>query len=267
MSKLSKWIRANCPGTVTDGATFLQTRVFPTDFYRRVARTHRLAGRPRKVVSGPFQGMRYLPWSADKGFLPRILGVYERELHDSVEHLIQTRPDAVVVAGAGEGYYAVGLALRLTQAQVYAYDAHKWARHLLHRMAVKNAVLDRVHVGGYCEPGDIQNRLASSRRPALVCDVEGYEMTLLDPAAAPVLARTTMLVELHDRPGLPIKETLRERFSGTHDIEQFDLQPRTLTELPAELCLPEEDALWAVNEDHLRGRHQEWFYLKPRSLN
>lgn len=183
MSKLSKWIRANCPGAVTDGATFLQTRVFPTKFHRRVAKAYRLAGRPREVLSGPFQGMRYLPWSADKGFLPRILGVYERELHQPVEDLIQTQPDAVVVAGSGEGYYAVGLALRLPSAQIFAYDAHKWARHLLRRMAIKNGVTDRVHVGGYCEPSDIQNCLAAAKRPAVVCDVEGYELTLLDPGS------------------------------------------------------------------------------------
>ncbi len=41
------------------------------------------------VRRGPFAGMKYLTWSTEGVILPKILGTYEHELHDSLERAAQ----------------------------------------------------------------------------------------------------------------------------------------------------------------------------------
>jgi hypothetical protein len=49
---------------------------------------------------------------------PKFLGTYERELHRVIERAIWRRPKYVLNIGCAEGFYAVGLAIRLNDAQV-----------------------------------------------------------------------------------------------------------------------------------------------------
>jgi hypothetical protein len=44
---------------------------------------------------------------------PKFLGTYERELYSVIERAIELAPRYVLNIGCAEGFYAVGLALRL----------------------------------------------------------------------------------------------------------------------------------------------------------
>src|SRR5262249_45805579 len=72
-----------------------------------------------RVATGPFAGMildyECFPVHAS----PKFLGTYEQELHRAIERAIQLRPKYVLNVGCAEGFYAVGLALRLSDAQVF----------------------------------------------------------------------------------------------------------------------------------------------------
>ena len=77
-------------------------------------------------------------------------------------------------------------------------------------------------------------------------DCEGGELDLLDPVAAPVLARTRMIVEVHDYgDDATIGDTLRGRFRDTHAIETIPVGPRRLEDVPGSVraLLPDEEAL------------------------
>jgi hypothetical protein len=263
MNIVSNFIKNHCPGPVIEASVFLQLHVAPSSFYRRRARIHRQAGSPRSVLAGPFRGMTYARHAADKLLLHRLFGAYECELHGAVEQLCAEPHDAVVVAGAGEGYYAVGLARRLPQTQVHAYEGFPWAKYLLRQMVARNGVADRVRVAGLIDPTELQRVLASTCAPAVVCDVEGYEMQLIDPVTVPSLARATILLELHENLVPGVTEEMRRRFAGTHRIEEFHDRPRTLADLPAGVSLSKEDALWAIDEARFRRTRQSWFYLEP----
>ena len=52
----------------------------------------------------------------------------------------------------------------------------------------------------------------------MLCDIEGGEKALLDPALAPALARMDIVVEAHDGMDATISTTLIGRFAATHDI-------------------------------------------------
>ena len=75
------------------------------------------------VAGGPFQGLRYIRESVGSAWAPKMLGTYEKELWPVVDVLIRRRPRWIVDVGAAEGYYAVGLAMRLGAAQVVAFEA------------------------------------------------------------------------------------------------------------------------------------------------
>lgn len=263
MNFVSNFIKNKLPGPLIEASVFLQLNVAPSSFYRRRASIHRQAGAPRSVLAGPFKGLSYSNHAADKLLLHRLFGAYECELHGAVERLCSAPHDSVVVAGAGEGYYAVGLARRLPQARVHAYEGYQWARHLLKQMVARNRVQDRVRVGGYVTPAELARVLDQTANPAVICDVEGYEQELMDPVAVPGLARATILLELHEHMVPGLTDEIRRRFSGTHRIEEFHSRPRTLADLPSGVSLSAEDGLWAIDEDRFRCVSQTWFLLEP----
>ena len=114
-----------------------------------------IAAKTRSVIPeltvrhGPFAGMRYpAAESVGSALFPKLLGSYEQELHPWVERLCHNHYTEVVDVGCAEGYYAVGLALRLPGARVYAFDVSPHAMRRCADMARLNGVLDRVTIGG-----------------------------------------------------------------------------------------------------------------------
>src|SRR5215813_5134860 len=150
------------------------------------------------VAAGPFTGMRLdyelFPVHAS----PKFLGTYEQELHRVIERAIQLRPKYVLNVGCAEGFYAVGLAIRLNDAQVFAADADPKALSATMKNAQLNGVSDRVYAVGIIKPHQL-GRYLKKDGSLVVMDCEGAEFSLLDPANDPVLLRTNIVVEIHDQ--------------------------------------------------------------------
>jgi len=222
----------------------------------------------RRVRSGPFEGMSYLDVSQGSCYIPKLLGIYERELHAVVEDLIASQPETVIDLGAAEGYYAVGLARRLHEARVVAFEMEERGRTAMAAMAAMNGVTDRVEVRGKCEADDLSDVLAESKSPSLICDVEGYEDVLLDPAAVPSLAAARILVELHDFISPGLYEKITERFLPTHVVERIWQADRNISEFPwrtlGTRLIPHEYLVWAVNE--WRPVRMSWLSMVPKKL-
>lgn len=218
------------------------------------------------VHSGAFAGMKYIDKSYCSCFIPKILGIYERELGPAVESACATDPDVVVDIGAAEGYYAVGLCRRLPNAKVVAFEMCEEAQALLRRMIDLNACADRIEVRGKCEIGDLRRVLSEARRPLVVSDCEGYENVLMDPAAVPELKKAMLIIELHDvfEPGTA--ERLLERFRNSHEMERIWAVDRSLSEYPFHFLylslLPRSYIAWALSE--WRPGHMSWLVLRPR---
>ena len=220
----------------------------------------------RRVRSGPFEGMSYVDVSQGSCYIPKLLGIYERELHAVVEDIIASQPETIIDLGAAEGYYAVGLARRLPDARVVAFEMEERGRAALTAMAAMNGVTDRVEVRGKCEAGDLSHVLANSKSPTLICDVEGYEDVLLDPVAVPSLAAARILVELHDFISPGLCEKLTQRFLSTHVVERIWQADRSTSEFPwrtlGTLLIPHEYLVWAVNE--WRPVRMSWLSMVPK---
>jgi predicted O-methyltransferase YrrM len=218
------------------------------------------------VASGPFAGLKYGDVSQGSAYIPKLLGIYERELIRQVAEIVSLHPKLIVDIGAAEGYYAVGLARLLPEARVIGFEMEFVGRAALSAMAARNAVSDRVEVRGKCEARDLVEALGSEALAVVICDVEGYEEVLLDPVAVPGLSRTAILVELHDFlvPGL--RDTIRERFEATHEITLVTQEPRSREEFPwrtfATALLPKSYLDWAVSE--WRPVVMEWYWMVPK---
>lgn len=212
------------------------------------------------VKSGPFVGMRYVSQSPWGGLIPRLIGYYEEELHPVLDRIFRRSYDTVIDVGCAEGYYAVGLALRLPSAHVHAFDTDAQARAVCADIGARNGVTARLHIRELCDAGAL-NGMALDKA-LIVCDCEGFEVDLLDPAAVPGLAHADMLVETHDhlRPGA--LATLEQRFGASHDITKISSRVRKDADYPQFSHLTAEDRNWALSEG--RPCQMHWLFLQAR---
>jgi hypothetical protein len=239
--------------------------------YRPIGYLNHLAQRRTggRVRAGPFAGMRYIDASVGSCFIPKLLGTYERELACKIEWICRRQPKLFIDIGAAEGYYAIGLALRIAQAQVVAFEQDEKGQIALAAMAQLNGVADRLTVRGRCEPEDLAAALEGNPAAVVICDVEGYEQALLDPAKVAGLVDAILLVETHEflRPG--VTDALCSRFARSHDIERIWQEPRDRAEFPwrtlGTMLLPVSYLDWAVSE--WRPERMSWLWMTPRSID
>lgn len=195
---------------------------------------------------------------------PMLLGTFERELSGVLEVALRIPFDKVVNVGAAEGYYAIGLALRLPTAHIVAFDLDPECQEFLSEMARVNHLTERVSVLGMCEPRDLEAGLSGGERCLIVCDVEGYEHLLIDPTHVPSLHRSWILVELHEQAAPGIGETLEHRFAGSHRSLRIYQEPRTARDYPLNPLLKRlPTRSWQPFLNEQRAYRMSWLWLEP----
>jgi hypothetical protein len=210
-----------------------------------------------KVVQGPFAGMRLDYEAMPVHAAPKFLGTYEREIHSAVERAIALEPSYILNVGCAEGFYSVGLAMRLPKAHVFAADADPKALRATMRNAALNGVQDRVSSVGIVKPGRLNTHLRANGS-LLVMDCEGAEFALLDPAKDPILIQSQIIVEIH--PEFGSMSDIVARFEKTHRIEQIDQSLRSLADMPLRL----EAGLDLLEASDERRGEQSWLYLEVK---
>jgi starch synthase len=99
---------------------------------------------------------------------------------------------------------------------VHAFDLNPKAREVCAELAKKNGVAGQVTIGELFQPQDFDTYAA--QKTLVICDIEGAERDLLDPAQAPALLAMDLIVESHDCLVPGMTALLLKRFSATHDI-------------------------------------------------
>lgn len=212
------------------------------------------------VQGGPFAGMRVLATSAEGAVVPKLLGCYESELHPTIQSIVATAPTKLVNIGSGDGYYAIGLARLLPNLKVHAFDLNAAAQATCMRLANENGVGDRVIVGGECTHQNLQALCEPGT--VVLCDCEGAERELMDPAKVSNLKGCRVIIECHDFLDATISPTLARRFEPTHGVTLVPnawTNPNTIPLLrslhPVQRCL----AVWEG-----RPGLTPWLDLKSR---
>jgi hypothetical protein len=218
-----------------------------------------------KVSGGPFAGMTYPERAVERADqlngASKLIGSYELELEEIVRRVEPGAYRHVINIGCAEGYYAVGLALRLPDAHVHAFDSDEAARSLCREAALANGVADRVSVGAECAVDELRSLPVAGA--LIVCDCEGCEGELLEPALVPGLAESDILVELHDWFVDGVSERVTERFRSTHDVTRIRPRDRDPDAFPAVAQLDAELRPLAVSEFKPR-EGIEWAWMTRR---
>ena len=217
------------------------------------------------VMQGPLAGLDFIRQSSEGCHVAKLLGSYEQPLQPFVVAAMKAKYQTILNIGCAEGYYAVGMALNMTDTKVLAFDLDPIARETCKSLALKNKVSERVSIGGLFKPEDFASY--ANQKVLVFCDIEGAEKDLLDPNLAPELAHMDLIVESHECliPGLT--NSLIGRFKNTHDITvvQDDGQ-RTLQSPPQ----------WFLNLAHLdqllatwewRSGATPWLVMKAKNTS
>jgi len=153
------------------------------------------------VQTGPFKGMRIADRASwgDGDLTPKLLGVYEEELHPALLRMAGETYGAVVVVGCAEGFYAVGAAQLFPRIPVLAYDIDPNAVAITMENAALSDVAGRILPGGLCTAAELEAAARQYGRLLIICDCEGYEAALLTaPSTRAALACSDLIVECHD---------------------------------------------------------------------
>lgn len=254
-------------------ANYLSKINAQAQFARQIASRDELQARvvaelfPDLTVSrGPFKGLRYPSRdSFGSALFPKLLGSYESELHAALNTLLKNSYDTIVDIGCGEGYYAVGLARRLPQARVYAFDTEPRVRELCAKMAQLNGVADRVHIESQCDKRVLLT-LPLGKKALIISDCEGYEGALFDGQVAAHLSHHDFLIETHDFIDIELSDKMRDAFEQTHTV--LSVKSKDDIERVHSCRLPELQH-YSLRQKHLilgewRPAIMEWLVLSSK---
>ncbi len=183
------------------------------------------------VMHGPLTGMDFLSQSAEGCHVAKIIGTYEQPLQPYIEAAIDQKYETILNIGCAEGYYAVGMAKRMPQTKILAFDLDLNAQKVCAELALKNKVKERVEVGALFKAEDFS--AYANQHTLVLCDIEGAEKELLGAQSYPALTHMDLIVESHECLIPGITQELIERFKTSHDITVVnDNGLRTLGAMP-----------------------------------
>ena len=212
------------------------------------------------VMAGPFKGLLYPNDLNASALVAKLVGAYEGELHGAIQTIRARSFTRIINIGCAEGYYAVGLALLLPKAEVFAFDSDPVEQKRCQQMALANGVSDGVHVGGKCDTALLSQLLVQPGETLIVIDCEGCEYNLLDPTEIPQLRSCALLVELHLEKAW--QEELKQRFATSHDQSIYTFGQNLIAPSEALHVLSRADR--ALVQREWRDPGQECVLLLPK---
>lgn len=217
------------------------------------------------VLNGVFASMQYPTLNiTEAALVPKIVGSYESQLHPIIQSIISTDYDDIIDVGCAEGYYAVGLAMKMPQTVVHGFDINEKDIEFCREMAKLNNV-SNITFNNFCDPKTLID-FPFRDKGLVFCDCEGYELELFTTEVIEALykKRVDVLVEMHDvlNPGITSK--LIQRFLNTHDVQIVSTKDKLSKTWRGLEHLSDTDKEFAVFE-HRGGINKdvymEWAYF------
>ena len=214
------------------------------------------------VQSGPFKGMALPRESAWKetNLAPLLLGCYEEEIHGLIDQQVNRMKDwdrspNIVVVGAAEGYYAIGMKRLMPKANVYAIEPSNESLSILKEAAAANHA--DIIVGA--QLGEV-----FSAPDLVLMDCEGAEVEYLDYEKFPALVNAHILVEVHNLINQDTANILLDRFRGTHRVVMYMEGPRDPNRFACLSGMSSDYRWMAVSEG--RPCLMSWFSMTPKGV-
>lgn len=215
---------------------------------------------PGEVLSGPFEGLKYIRFSYGSVLLPKLIGTYESELHSVIYAMQAKKYETFIDVGAAEGYYAVGIAKLLKGTRCIAFEKNVMAQLMLGWMAKKNRVT--LDIRGNCSVTDLSRLLINKGHTLIIMDVEGAEFELLQDQLLCELTHTDLLIEVHPEKMQHSFEWFRVRFAATHVIRKILKNPKKVPPVGVHLShILKKQQQYLMDE--FRGE-QYWLWIEPK---
>jgi hypothetical protein len=199
--------------------------------------------------------MKYIRNTSFGSLLPKVAGSYEEPIHAWIESAVKHGYERVINIGCAEGYYAVGMALRLPESTIYAYDIDGYARELLSELAQRNNVENRIIIKKECSSEELGAVIQGNT--LIICDIEGGERELLDPDTVPQLKQADLIVEAHDFIHRGITEEIVRRF---HDFSIIHIA----VDYPFRIFKYSVDKIEIIASEKRPTKDMKWVYIKHR---
>jgi SAM-dependent methyltransferase len=216
------------------------------------------------VKNGPFKGLKY-PSNESFGssLYPKLLGSYEYEISQAIEEVCKNDYSDVLDIGCAEGYYAIGMALRMPNSVIHAYDVDPYAISLCTKMAAYNNLSDHLKTYSFCSEDTLKN-FNFRGRGLIICDCEGYEKKLFTDESVKNLINCDIIIETHDIYDATISYHLEKTFSKSHSLTIIksidDLQKLKSYHFPEIAHLDIHSKILLIQEE--RGGIMEWHYYQ-----
>jgi len=225
------------------------------------------APHPPRVLSGPFQGMKYLRGTVMGPPLPRWLGTYETELHELIRSTLLTKAyELILVVGSAEGYYASGLSRLFPRTRILSFEGTAFSRWQQKRLLAMNRVTN-VEVRGRLEIPEFR-RLVNNKKSFCLLDVEGAEADFCGKDSWPWLTQTDLLVEIHaagSQSPEEVLQMLRTGLDATHRTVVLEHAQRDLAQIKKSAGLKWSlEELRDAAEEH-RGFDQKWLWAEAKA--
>lgn len=264
-SSLGRLLRRAFPSAMAARSAYhFRQRVKSTFWARQCETARHLFGSEQDIIvlSGPFLGMKYFNEVVWGPIEPKWIGSYELELHQIIYKIIETDYETIIDVGSAEGYYSVGLALKLPRSSVFSFEIDPWARRQQRRLAALNQVTN-LRIGGFCTYKQLE--LKSRGKTLVLCDIEGSETELLNPQKARSLRKVDCLVELHDTEKLSmrqVKELFLNWFEPSHNVRGIEMTERSRSALS--MLGSKTAALDCELLNECRWQRQTWLWMTSR---
>lgn len=216
------------------------------------------------VLRGPFKGMKYSSLDSEgSSLLAKILGSYEDELDEIIYSILKNDYKEILDVGCAEGYYAVGLAMKMRDSKIFAYDNDKRAIELCRENAKKNNVIAKISFGEFCSAQTLAE-FKFSGKVLIISDCEGYEIELFTKDNFPNLKNCDILIEMHHLVHPHVKTYLENLFKDSHTIQIIKSKLKHVDDY---------DELKLIDKEYYhdtilteRDTKMEWTFLKANQV-
>jgi lipopolysaccharide biosynthesis glycosyltransferase len=218
------------------------------------------------VNSGPFIGLKYFQLNSfGSSILPKIVGIYERELHSVILGTLKNNYNKIIDIGCAEGYYLIGYAIKFPAAEIIGVDTDNLALDFCKKMLELNGIQNRIQLLNKIDHDFFENPEFLNSKSLIICDCEGYERNLFSIFNAPNLKTTDILIELHDFVNDTISEQIFNIFHNSHEIviinSESDIQRiQEFTVIFPQLSYSQLKKLISEKRPHI----MQWFWIKSR---
>ncbi|MFC4261705.1 hypothetical protein ACFOWM_02340 [Ferruginibacter yonginensis] len=220
-----------------------------------------------KVLYGPFKGLQYPSLNIlQLSLVPKILGSYEAHLHNLFTKIINHSYKQIIDIGSAEGYYAVGLAVKLPQSIVHCFEMNEEDILFCQQMAQLNGA-NNVIINNACTVDSLRS-FSFQENTLIICDCEGYEYTLFNDAIViSKLSKVDILIELHDHENIDMKHILLNNYKNSHTIEMYNNWNVNYDFVSSMNELTDEEKAFSVQEHRgglEKNKFMEWVFLKHK---